>query len=335
MDQVYIPQKDYKVLVRCMTYNQSRYIEDALNGFAMQQTDFPFVCLVMDDCSTDGEQDVIKAWMEHECDMEKADNLEIEKSFITVVPHKSNLNCQFAFYFLKQNLYRKDGKAPLISPWRKQCEYEAMCEGDDFWIHPKKLQMQVNALDNNFDVCACYTRANVYDQTQNKEIGQLGEAYKEFHDLFIENRIPTLTSMYRIQHYHRYYEEVSPMKRGWLMGDYPMWLWMALNSTILYLDEITSVYRIVPESAHHSRDIDKVLRFVHSTYEIRTFFIENYDLPDLYAEDAKNSLAKDCAYCYGASDRSMFVKYFKSISNKSLKDYFKLFLAFFNLYPRN
>ena len=35
---------NYKVMVQCCTYNQSRYIEDTLNGFVMQQTDFPFVC---------------------------------------------------------------------------------------------------------------------------------------------------------------------------------------------------------------------------------------------------------------------------------------------------
>lgn len=93
MEQVYSPQKDYKVFVRCNTFNQSKYIEDALNGFAMQQTNFPFVCLVMDDCSTDGEQEVIMSWMERECDLEKAEYLEIELSNVILVPHKSNGNC--------------------------------------------------------------------------------------------------------------------------------------------------------------------------------------------------------------------------------------------------
>lgn len=50
----------YKVCARSITYNQSAYIEDCLNGVAMQQTNFPFVHHVIDDCSTDGEQNVIK-----------------------------------------------------------------------------------------------------------------------------------------------------------------------------------------------------------------------------------------------------------------------------------
>ena len=122
MEQIYTPKQNYKVLVRCFTYNQSKYIEDALNGFAMQKTDFPFICLVMDDCSTDGEQEVIKAWIERECDMEKAEYLEIELSNIILAPHKSNTNCTLAFYFLKQNLYGTGNKKmKMVYPWRECC----------------------------------------------------------------------------------------------------------------------------------------------------------------------------------------------------------------------
>ena len=53
----------FLVCIRCTTFNQSAYITDALNGFAMQQTDFPFVTAVIDDASTDGEQEVIKAYV--------------------------------------------------------------------------------------------------------------------------------------------------------------------------------------------------------------------------------------------------------------------------------
>lgn len=44
------------VSIKCMTYNQSLYINDAMNGFVMQQTDFPFIAVIVDDASTDGEQ---------------------------------------------------------------------------------------------------------------------------------------------------------------------------------------------------------------------------------------------------------------------------------------
>lgn len=186
MEQIYIPKQNYKVLVRCFTYNQSKYIEDALNGFAMQQTEFPFVCLVMDDCSTDGEQEVIKAWMERECDMVKAEYIDIELSNVILVPHKSNTSCTFAFYFLKQNLYGSGKKKMnMVYPWRECCKYEAICEGDDYWIDPLKLQKQVDYLDAHLDYSMCFTGAKVlFDGGfESQDSSQMRALYKN-----LENR---------------------------------------------------------------------------------------------------------------------------------------------------
>ena len=64
-------KNDYKwmVRVRCMTFNHASYIEDAMNGFTIQQTDFPFVCTIIDDASTDGEQEVIKNYLQDNADI--------------------------------------------------------------------------------------------------------------------------------------------------------------------------------------------------------------------------------------------------------------------------
>ena len=163
------PTQEYKVLVRCFTFNQSKYIEDALNGFAMQQTNFPFVCLVMDDASTDGEQDVINAWMERECNMNKAETIDILTSVVVIVPHKINTLCTFAFYLLKQNLYGAGNKKMShVYPWREKCKYEALCEGDDYWINPLKLQKQVDFLDANPEYSFTAHRCMVFDEILNK-----------------------------------------------------------------------------------------------------------------------------------------------------------------------
>ena len=58
-----IENPEFKVFVRCMTYNQSKYIVETMNGFTMQQTDFPFVCCIVDDSSTDGEQKIISKYL--------------------------------------------------------------------------------------------------------------------------------------------------------------------------------------------------------------------------------------------------------------------------------
>lgn len=334
MEQVYTPKQNYKVLVNCMTYNQSKYIEDALNGFAIQKTDFPFVCIVMDDASTDGEQEVIKVWMERECDMARAEYIDVELSNIILVPHIHNVNCSFAFYFLKRNLWKeRELKKSLCAPWREHCEYEAICEGDDYWIHPGKLQMQAVCLDEEKDVGVCYTKAYTYIQEKNRIVGIQGKSYKGLKELFKQSVIPNVTTLRRLSIMNQYYNDVSPQNKGWLLGDYPIWLWMELNSNILFIDEVTSVYRQLSESASHSQDIENKINFYESVYNIHLFFIDKYKLQEEFKTIAKDFLARWYAYCYGASDRAKFRKYLLSCSSNTIKDYIKVFISYLGLYP--
>lgn len=276
MDQVYIPQKDFKVLVRCMTYNQSKYIEDALNGFAMQQTDFPFVCLVMDDCSTDGERNVIKAWMERECNMEKAENLEIEKSFVTLVPHKSNTNCQFAFYLLKQNLYGTgDKKICMVTPWRERCVYEALCEGDDYWNHPQKIQMQVDYLDKHEECGMVYTKVKRFLQEQGVFENIWGKETDYLELLTAASQIPTLSACFRLSIYKDYQKSIKDDPQ-WPLGDVPLWLYFLRYHDVHFIDEATGVYRVLSESASHSKNRKIKLNFVLGAYNCRYFYANRY-----------------------------------------------------------
>ena len=58
------PDKEYTVLIHCTTYNHGQYIEDALKGFVMQKTNFPFCAIIIDDCSTDNNAEIIKSYAE-------------------------------------------------------------------------------------------------------------------------------------------------------------------------------------------------------------------------------------------------------------------------------
>lgn len=214
------PKQEYKVLVRCATYNHSKYIEDALNGFAMQQTNFPFVCLVMDDASTDGEQDVIRAWMERECDMSRAETIDISTSVVIIVPHMTNNSCTFAFYFLKQNLYGTGKKTLYVNPWRENCKYEAMCEGDDYWIDPYKLQLQVDFLDSNLDYAFCCHRFSIYEQNTGRWLKEYAyDYYKDNSDLLITSLLfskvwvtQPLTMMTRVSNLRKIDHDFSQYK---------------------------------------------------------------------------------------------------------------------------
>lgn len=328
MEQVYTPTKDYKVLVRCFTYNQSKYIEDALNGFAMQKTDFPFVCLVMDDASTDGEQEVIKAWMERECDMTNAENLEIEKSFITLVPHKTNSSCTYAFYFLKENLYRKGGKMLMVKPWREHCKYEALCEGDDCWIVENKLQSQAFILDNYESIGLIYTNVEIHNQRTGKIIKIKNKPYKGLNELFVRNYISTLTTMYRIELYKKYLKDINPAANDWkIIGDWPIWLWFEINSKVYYIDSVTSRYRSLEESASHSRDVTKQLEFANNHLNIAKYYINRTNVATRVVENVYDNYYRMVYTVYKShSYLKEAVLYLSKIKRKTIKDMIKLML---------
>ena len=149
----------YKVCIRSYTYNQAQYIEDALNGFVMQETDFPFVAAIVDDASTDNAQQAITVFFEKNFDTREpsiAFQEETEYGKVLFARHNVNKNCFFAIVLLKENHFRqKRSKLPYISRWKENAEYIALCEGDDYWTDSTKLQKQVRVLDENPEYIIC------------------------------------------------------------------------------------------------------------------------------------------------------------------------------------
>ena len=126
-----------------MTFNHAPYIEDAMKGFAMQKTDFPFVSLIIDDASTDGTQRIITNFLNKYFDKSSIREEETNDAHITFAIHKDNPNCHFLTVLLKYNFYSiKKGKTPLVKDWYENPPYRALCEGDDYWTDPLKLQKQ-------------------------------------------------------------------------------------------------------------------------------------------------------------------------------------------------
>ena len=165
--------EDFNFLVRvsCMTYNQAHYIVDAMNGFCMQETSFPFVCTIVDDASTDGEQEVIQDYLNKYFILDGNEDYhhnETEDYVRFFARHKTNSNCYFVVVYLKYNHYSiKKPKAPYFKEWTNT-KYVACCEGDDYWIDSKKLQMQVDFMESHPDYSLCCHRIYKYDENLNK-----------------------------------------------------------------------------------------------------------------------------------------------------------------------
>lgn len=277
MDNKYV----FMVQVSCMTFNHSPYIVDTMNGFCMQQTSFPFVCTIFDDFSTDGEQEVIKQYVKENFDLDDAivsRNEETDDFVFCFARHKKNLNCFYAVYFLKYNHYSigKDyRKYEYCKAFCEQVKYIALCEGDDYWTDPLKLQKQVDYMEKHPECGMVHTQAQQFFQETGKFINGWAKQ-TDFEDLLMNsNRIMTLTTCFRQDLYLDYQKEIVAQS-NWLMGDYPLWLYISKNSKVHFLNEITGMYRVLSSSASHTNDLKKMTAFMLSVYDIRCFFANRY-----------------------------------------------------------
>ena len=193
----------------CRTYNHEKYILDALDGFAMQQTDFPVVTTIVEDCSTDNTAGVIRKYLNDYFalnDTMVAYEKETDYAIIVFSQHKTNKNCFFAVLFLKYNHWRlKKSVFPYIEEWSNNSKYYAICEGDDYWIDPKKLQIQVGFMENNPEYGLVYSMAKVYDTMTNTFSNNLmGKETTSFESLFFANDIPTATTCFKAELFNQY-----------------------------------------------------------------------------------------------------------------------------------
>lgn len=275
-----VPKQEYKVLVRCFTYNQGVYIVDALNGFAMQQTNFPFVCLVMDDASTDGEQNVIKAWMERECAMSEAEIIDIVTSVVIIVPHKNNPSCTFAFYLLKKNLHGTgDKKMNHVYPWREKCVYEALCEGDDYWTDPLKLQKQVDFMERHPNYSLCFHAHN--NEYSDGKLDTIRRYSTDVYNFPMEDMIlggggfmATNSMLFKSIVYKDYPEWALKAP----VGDLPLMLVLAANGKVGYINDVMSCYRVLSIGSWSQKMTNDIRKQVKLNSEIKKMWIafDNY-----------------------------------------------------------
>lgn len=291
----------YKLLVDCMTFKHAPYIEQTMDGFSIQRTNFPFVCVIMDDASPDGEPEVIKKYIDSNFTVINTE--ETDDYNLLLAQHKTNAMCFFAAYLLKYNHYSiMKPKRTYLAALNSEPSYTAMCEGDDYWIDPQKLQKQVDFLDAHPDFGCVGSVCKSYVQLEDRyyEAAQQNEQEITFDDLLFDTGFATCTSCFRTELEKEYLREV-PLK--WMMGDYPRWLYFATRSKVYRLGDLTSVYRVISGSLSHPTDPQKALDFKLSSMDCTNYFVEKYGLADdkkkkLYSEGAENLLRRGISWQY-------------------------------------
>lgn len=242
-------ESKFMVYVSCMTYNQSSYIKVALDSFCAQQTDFPFICGIIDDASTDGESELLLKYLEEhfEFNNESWFKRDETQDYVRIsARHKTNSNCCFVVVLLKYNHRQiKKTKIPYTAEWRNSAKYIAINEGDDYWIDPLKLQKQVAFMEThpNHSLCFCAHQQilpsgelsikrryeNDMEQCSMEDIILGGGGY-----------MATNSMLYRQSLYVPY----STWAVGCPIGDLPLMLSLAAKGGVGYLSDTMCVYRV-------------------------------------------------------------------------------------------
>lgn len=319
----FIIEQNYHVFVRCNTFNQSVYIKDTLEGFVIQKTNFPYVCMVMDDCSTDGEQQLLIDWMTQECNMENATEFDMPDSRVIIVPHKKNESCTFAFYLLKRNTWKeREIKLAMYKPWRECCEYEALCEGDDYWTDPLKLQKQVDLLENHpeyiMSVHACdwesqETMIPCPNGIRNSRALTTDEMIRHG-GLYVN----TLSTVYRINAFPK--DRPSWWKKA-DVGDYPLHIAGTLYGTCYYFTETMGVYRF--QSSGSWTNTNKSMNLNHVKCEIDWLTLLDAETEGKYTAAIHHHLLPYYQFVYNQREINIISYWHCCIKSKELVSFIR------------
>ena len=232
------------------TYNHAPYIARAIESVLAQRTSFAVELLLGEDCSSDSTPDICRSYAARYPDR------------IRLVTSEHNVG-------MRAN-YRR-----TIEACRGR--YVAICDGDDWWCDPEKLERQVAMLEADPSLGLCYTRSLRLFEGTGRELHYPEVMLTDFDRLLFNNTVENCTAVARRDLILRYYAEVRPEEHPeWLTDDAPMWLWFAACSRVRYLPAITAVHRRLPQSVSHSTEYPRRIAFCDSLMDISLWFDARY-----------------------------------------------------------
>lgn len=268
------------VSIRCCTYNHAPYIRQCLDGFVMQKTNFKFEAIVHDDASTDGTADIVREYASKYPDIIKP------------------------IYETENQYSKQDGSLSRImnAAVSPSAKYIALCEGDDYWTDPYKLQKQVDFLETNPEYSLCCGKSRVYVQKTNKFTGFKGTADCETLDCILKNYndVNTSTAVIRKKDYEECKCDLAVHLPNRRIIDTLIWYWFAYRRSTRFIDETFSVYRVLENSACHTSDsmkrISLDLDFIRMKIEFIGVYVEDPRQRLEYLIGAFNETSLICDY---------------------------------------
>lgn len=256
-----------KVSVCMITYGHEKYIREAIYGVLMQECDFEVELILSNDYSPDKTDEVVQNIIANHP----------RGNWIKYFNHEHNLGMMSNLTFALQ-----------------QCrgEYIAFCEGDDYWIDCYKLKKQYDILNNNPIYNFCITNLNfLHNCTKKIEEGIMNTNQKPIYtDIrsFLVNRGFMAPCTWFGKRECFFYTDLAEIESD---ATFAIFLDVLQTTEVYFLNEVTTVYRILPESGSRSNSLLFMYNYYKCLYNTQITYINKYNLLDIKDLVDRNHLA--------------------------------------------
>lgn len=239
------------VSIVCTSYNHGDYLAEAIDSFLMQKTNFEFEILIYDDASTDHSPRVIKQY---------------ENKYPSLINP----------IYQTQNQYSKGVRVELFNHNRARGKYIAVCEGDDFWTDPCKLQKQVDYMEAH---PACSMTVHAADRVLSDKKKVLSTVRPEHGNaIFSIERVieggGDLIATNSMVYSKEKVPTLAPFYLNAVVGDYPLVILAALHGTVDYLDDNMSAYRVGVKGSWTERELATSMKRINHYRDMEKMFDE-------------------------------------------------------------
>ena len=270
------------------TYNQEKYLAQALDSILMQKCNEPFEILIGDDCSTDNTGKIAEDYQSRFSEI------------IRVIQPEKNMGAS-------QNMVRlaKVAKGDFLS----------ICDGDDYWLREDVLQKQLDVFRANPDVGMICAKAKCYIQEKGVYQGTLGYAGAgNLMSMLRDNRdVAAPTIAFRRDLMLRCIAESKwSIDQNWFY-DSVMAYWFAYNSKVKFLNEELAAYRVLNNSACHADSPEKEAEYSRRYFMVKWHFLLTH--PDLCNQETFEMLMREY------DERSKFMSHVADLRVRSSKSY--------------
>ncbi len=241
------------VSVLMITYNHGPYLADAIEGVIAQQTNFPIELLIGEDCSTDNTREVALGYQRR------------YPQLIRVIYSETNVGAALNF---KRIVIEARG------------EYAALCEGDDWWCNPNKLQLQIEMFKSDPAIGLVHGDNAYARMINNKWVitHRKGRLLYEFPSSPISgNLFPTIFSQFCIATHTSVYRSIIVKEfvssiffdQDAIALDRLLAAYCCAEWRVAVVNQVLSVYRFSQNSAMRSG--------IHGSFRIGKDILQGYD----------------------------------------------------------